>query len=503
MHSMTTARRVKVGANDPCPCGRIRKYKKCCRGLADWETIQTGTVSDVAPYLSTRGKNLLFLRLVAEALQLDQIGTPREWVEFKRAFTPTAVRRIFEAIPVVWPSGDDLKRALKGEASSTSGLYVGLYEPRVVLTGVTRHSLYADRILLVDPLMYPAHVRDEYNPLLHPEMHRSTALRWISMWFSLMPWIDAGLVGFVRTPGDFYPDLEFESFRRTDERFRQHPELEQLRRSELTREEADQAFATYKSQMTLGIPDDAIRGRAKRDHPEWSPEQVENIVAYVQKLRDRDPYFIEPLAVDGSKSEMLQVSTGANYEMAKLVALHSRSFVMTDMRTRWKEIELDRQSAGIDAAAWSPFAKAFHNLTFSYLNNVPLAAALTLRQEGRLEGLRSCLRKVWDDTAGAAPFDERNVASLTARLEEEVRQAEAEWKRIDGELLKWFGSEAATAVAAVGPAIAVGGAEWLGAAVVVAAVANLVGAKQKRTEHQLRYPAGFFLKLREAAKATA
>ena len=25
-----TARRVKVGRNDPCPCGSGKKYKKCC-----------------------------------------------------------------------------------------------------------------------------------------------------------------------------------------------------------------------------------------------------------------------------------------------------------------------------------------------------------------------------------------------------------------------------------------------------------------------------------------
>src|SRR5207249_3404621 len=138
-------------------------------------------------------KNRLFMNLVLDALQIDNESRV-DLVDFKQAFTPAAVKKIYEAVLFVWPDGEDLKRVLKEEAALTSGLYIGLYEPELVRRGVTRHSLYADRILLVDPLVYPARVRDEFNPLLHPEEHRTTTVRWISLWVQLLPWINEGII---------------------------------------------------------------------------------------------------------------------------------------------------------------------------------------------------------------------------------------------------------------------------------------------------------------------
>jgi hypothetical protein len=142
-----------------------------------------------------------------DALQLESDRGPVDHLSLKKAFTSAAVKKIFEAVAFVWPDGEDLKRVLSDEAELTSGLYIGMYEPHRVSRGVTRHSLYADRILLIDPLVHPARVRDQYNPLLHPEQHRTSTFRWIQLWFSMLPWINEGIVGFARDPGDFYPEL--------------------------------------------------------------------------------------------------------------------------------------------------------------------------------------------------------------------------------------------------------------------------------------------------------
>ena len=45
----------------------------------------------------------------------------------------------------------------------------------------------------------------------------------------MIPWIEEGIVGFVRAPGDLYPDLMLESIRRTERRFGQHAELNALK----------------------------------------------------------------------------------------------------------------------------------------------------------------------------------------------------------------------------------------------------------------------------------
>jgi hypothetical protein len=490
------SKRHKVGKNDLCPCGSLLKYKKCCRGNVDWEQTLTQPLAASVPHLSTRGRNLLFLDLVADALQLNSITDSSNWPEFKRAFTPDAVRKIHEAVQFVWPTQEQVIRTLRRERPRMSGLYTGLYDPAAFLRGVTRHSLYTDRILLIDPVMHPDKVKPEYNPLLHPDMYRSTALRWIAMWFSLAPWIEAGVVGFVRSLGDLDTGLELQSYKAVEARFKDDPELHRLQ-DEAATELSGAYLESYERQMMLGIPDDAIRRKAKELNPELTPEQIECIIQHIQARRDQDPYFIEPLDVEGKRSELLHLSTGANYELTKLTALQAGSFIVTDLDVRWREMQVDRNRQGLDREAWSPFARAFQAVSMNYLNNVPLPAALHVRQEGKLESMRSFFRRVWKESSSPDEEAESNAANLAAELQEKVREAEAEWRAIDRELLRWFGSEFAAGALALGPAIALGGGEWAAAAVAIAGAANLMVARKKREELELKYPAGMLFKLRE------
>lgn len=45
------------------------------------------------------------------------------------------------------------------------------------------------------------------SPILNPEQYRVQTLRNVNLWFTLAPWIEAGLVEVIRTPADFNPKL--------------------------------------------------------------------------------------------------------------------------------------------------------------------------------------------------------------------------------------------------------------------------------------------------------
>lgn len=484
----------RVGANEPCPCGRLRKYKQCCRGKVDWETLLIESPVQAVRHLSTRGKNRLFMNLVLDALQIDNESSI-ELVKFKKAFTPSAVKKIYEAVQFVWPDGDDLKRVLREEAIGTSGLYIGLYEPNVVRRGVARHSLYADRILLVDPLVHPASVQDQLNPLLHPEQYGTTTLRWISLWMELLPWINEGVVGFVRDLGDFYPGLALSAVNKTEKLYSTDPQLVELRRQEAELVEGDESYREWLEWMVLNHPDEQLRRDARKFDRNLSDEAVEEILADVRRRRESHPYFIEPMKAPSSELHM--VSSGTNYELAKLIALHTGSYLMTDLRVRWKEMERDRAAVDAQAAEWSPFAKAWQSLPFKFLDAVPLSAALALRKEGRLETLRLFLRKVWAATSKSEAFDDKNIPLLAAELDEKVREAEVEWRKIDRELLQLITPSTVTGVLAAASLIASGGAAFLGAAAVLAGGSALAQTRMKRAEHKLVYPAGFFVDLKK------
>jgi hypothetical protein len=446
----------------------MKKYKVCCRGKVDWETLPLSDTASAVRHLTTRGKNRFFLNLVLDALQLDTHEGAIDMPNFKRAFTSAAVKKIFEAVRFVWPDGEDLKRVLRQEAAQTSGLYIGHYGLELVRRGVTRHSLYADRILLVDPLLHPNSTRDEFNPILNPAMHRTSTLKWISLWLSLEPWIEEGIVGFVRAPGDFYPDLALKSFEMTRTRFARHPELLKLYDEQAQAEKLLPHFASFKEQILLTTPDSIIRSKVCEREPASTDAQVEAVIAAVHRQREAHPNFLGPERPNESYHEMLQLSTGTNYEQAKLIALHSSSYVMTDLRVRLREIEVDRSDSGVDSEAWSPFSKAFQGLSFNFLDAVPLDAALAIRREGRLESMRHFLRKVWNATAKTSPFDDAHIPALAAELDEKIREAAVEWKKIDRELVSRIGMQGVPGLMAAGPLIASGYAAFVGAAAVLA-----------------------------------
>jgi hypothetical protein len=170
----------------------------------------------------------------------------------------------------------------------------------------------------------------------------------------------------------------------------------------------------------------------------------------------------------------------------------TNSHIVTDLRVRWKELELDRQAGRIDLEGWSPFAKTLQECDFKLLNNVPMQAALKLREEKRLESLRLFLRKVWSNCRDPDEFSASNAVNLAAELREEVAKANEEWRKIDEDLLKWIGVAGAQLVTSgvVGFVPAAAGAAVTG-------ITGLIHASMKRNAFKDRYPAGFFLGLRK------
>src|SRR6266851_4229029 len=180
------SRRSKIGRNEPCPCLSGKKFKHCCEGTVDWdEIIESGR--DYRPYLSLRGRNLYFTKSISAALQLDQLGPGRNSKEYKAAFTAAAVRKIHEAVLDIWPRHIDIADALRRSRGEVSGLYIGDYDSQYIKRAIVRHSIYANKILLVDPFVYPLSVRDEYNPILNPEQYRAQTLKNVNLWFELLP----------------------------------------------------------------------------------------------------------------------------------------------------------------------------------------------------------------------------------------------------------------------------------------------------------------------------
>src|SRR6266566_1552737 len=485
---------MKVGRNAECPCGSGLKHKHCCLGRIDWDSLTDAPLAVASRYFTIRGKNIQFVNSLLRALEIDHNERNLNFAQIKRAFTPQVVEKVFLSILDLWPDLADYELCIAPERDSLTALFTGRYEPLAILRAITRLSLYCDRIYLVDPFLRPDRVRNEFNPLLHPAEHRATTIKFAFLWLSLIPWIYAGIVSFIRPMDDFIPGLSQEMYRLEDERAQANPEYRRELDEEIQREikrigPLDRGIGEL---YILSFPDEALRKMFPGFQEQTKSDafqSADEFIAYIQSRRDRHPYFVERMP--GQTREFHIESSGACYELAKRMCSLTNSHVVTDLRPRWKEVEIDREASRIDDQAWSPFAKALQASDLKILNNVPLQAALTFREENRLESLRLFLRKVWKSCRDPDQFADVNAINLSAELRDEVAKAEDEWKKIDRDLLKWLGGMGATLVTsgAVGFVPAAAAASITG-------VTGLIQARIRRSIFKERYPAGFFLGLR-------
>lgn len=435
--------------------------------------------------LSIRGKNILFINRLAEALNLDKVSTNiNSFWDFvghiKKAVTPKAVREIHLAIAEIWPDGNDLNRCLEQEKDSYSGLFLGSYLYDVTVNLLNRHAMYNESIILIDPFHDYRVMAPQYNPVESPDEHITTTFHYALLWLQLIPWIEAGIIKIIRDPGDFDYQLRKFTFETSEEKVKKYPEL---RKSLDNQEKPPELEEFFKDTFTLSHSDEF-----------WVKEMSgkkglseEHIKRFFKNKREKSLYYVDVQ----NKSQLLFWSSGTNYEMGKYICEKTNSHIITDFSYRWKEMELDRQVNGVEINAWATFAKAFQESQIKHLDGLLFDDLLRLRNDGYLEDMRAFLRRVWSTSSTGDSFSNNDIDNLKAELVGHINQADAEWKKIDANLIKWFGSESILG-SSIG--IATGIASWIPAIALAGAGAiNLGLAKFERSTFIKRYPAGFFI----------
>lgn len=445
--------------------------------------------------LSVREKNLAFLDKLGEAFYLDADHKSKPLSEYKRAFTARAVRDIHEEVIRLWPKTMNINNTLTATGGSVSGLYVGDHSPEQLLQGIVRHSLYADKLLVADPFVYAHSVRPEYNPILNPEQYRTQTLRNVNLWLRLAPWIREGIVEMIRTPDDFSHKLKWDSLKEQEKKFAESRELQEAAKITVEEMRARHIEKWKYRDLVLSLPDEPLlRKLAELEEPARGITK-EGLLEYVRKQRAQDPDFLDVAPFGKENAQLTMISAGPAYNIARLTASLTGSYLVTDLTARWKEIELDRAGRSAETGVWSLFAKAFQETEFKYLNDVSIDDAFRLREKERLGALRVFLRGVWKQACDPVSFDRVNGSLLAHQLTAEVAKAKAEWDKIDQDLLKTAVGGTGAGLLAAGPMIASGHGLFLAAAAIVGGVGSLAAAARSRRRFPDQCPAAFFLKL--------
>lgn len=445
--------------------------------------------------ISIRDKNLAFLDKLGELFYLDANHKPRPLADYKKAFTADRVRNIHEEITYLWPKTMDIRKTLSETREEISGLYIGDYSPEQIMQGIVRHSLYAEKLLIADPFVYAHSVRPEFNPILHPEQYRTQTLRNVNLWLQLAPWIKAGIVEIIRTPDDFSHQLKWDALKEQEKNFSDSSELQEAAKITVKELSARHTEKWKYRDLVLSLPDGPLLQKLADLADPAKGITVEALLAYVHKQRAEDPDFLDVIEAGEENAQLQMMSTGAPYNMAKLTASLTNSYLVTDLTSKWKEIELDRVGRSSETDVWSPFAKSLQEAKLNYLNDVSLENAFKLREEQRLSTLRSFLRGVWKQACDPTSFEKVNGKLVADELAAEVAKAKTEWDKIDQDLLKNAVAGTGAGLLMSGPMVASGQGIFLAAAALVGGVGSLAAARQGRMRFQNEFPAAFFLKL--------
>ena len=458
----------------------------------DWTSLPS---SEYPRHLSIRGKNLYFLNMMGEILQLDKIdfkplSRHEKITILKKAFTPKAIKEIHEAIPLLWPDKKDYLRCLNEEKKSNSGLFIGTYVSDVIGPLLNKYSLYEDTIYLIDPILDHRTLRDKHNPYIHPEQYIVITFQYVWLWFELAPWIKSGIVKVIRNYGDFDYALEKECVETAESRFEEFPDLQKLLECEETTGSMGLYIKSFhKEFIYLKMAEVKVKEAILRIPERIDASRVVELLKERKKNQDASPFYFKGIKAN----QFLTITSGTNYEMGKIVANLTDSHIITDADYRWKEMEIDRGENGENINLWSAFTKSFDTIDLKYLDGLRINETLKLRKDGYLENMRDFLRKAWRECSSNQPLSEDNIESLKSELKGEIQKAERDWKKIDKDLAKWFGGETVLATTA---SIISGTGQILPALVAVAGAGavNIAMARKERKELINRLPAGFFLK---------
>jgi hypothetical protein len=292
-------------------------------------------------------------------------------------------------------------------------------------------------------------------------------------------------------PGDFDYSLRTATWESARERWKQNPlDIEQ------DKGEYERFFRQDFRRTIARLPHEVLRDRLKRSNADLDDTGAEAAIEQIREFMRQDP-----LALDQTWSrngEIQPVFAGANLEMGLYIAQMTGAYLFTNMRARWSEILSVATDSPGDGEVWSPLTHAFQRLEFKFLDGVPLKFALEMRGSGRLlEMLRNVFRKIWVEVGGNADASraERLARDFSDELKQRVAEAEADWEKIDRDLLKWL---AATTMAS-GSTIAgivPGNVAVNLTGITMALVTKLLVARQERRRFAKTVPLSVFLELK-------
>ncbi len=365
-------------------------------------------------------KNIEFYDFLNENFKINK---SHRWSDISQQITKAKISATYKFFSTLFPLDCEYAENLKSENSSFKSIHYNTLNPNKIINEVVRYSLYSDEIIVFHPLQNPSITNQRLNPIKNPQYWLQNFMDSLYFYVVLQKWVRSGIVKLIINPYEY--DLKLREKLDNEAKKRVTSFLSKPENKEISMEEATNSMAELLAQSFIGKNTDKIKqGLLNLENPKFTEQEAEDFAQIIySKLKSCNPLY-EKLNVPYNQSSIMTVRGGGNLESILFIAELVNGSIFTTDKTNWLQLSSLNK---IDY--WTKVAHLYSKIEMPFLNEVDTSFALHLREEDRLSGVRTELRKIYNsvNSMTAEELSGQKLIELNDGFIDALRKADAEW----------------------------------------------------------------------------
>jgi len=351
----------------------------------------------------------------------------KTWDDVSKNITHLKVKRTYRVFAELFPRKFNYSNELSNLKGEFSSIHYSTIKANRIIDEIVRFSLYSDKILVFHPLQNPSITNQNIDPRRNAKKWLPDFLDALYFYVVIQRWVKAGIVKLVINPCEYDLSLRDEIDKRIKERTLKSDfdEFYEVSKESAENHMAEQ-FAIYSKNKTK---EQIIQDLLTLENPVFTNREAEAFaVKVLENISKTNPLWDK---IDKSlfhKDGMITpTKSGGAIEAMQYVSNITGGNIYTPSEAVWYQMK----QLGVNDF-WVKTNHLYSKMPLTFLNNVDTAFALKIREEGRLEGVRQELKKVFGELSKTdiKNIDEQKIKFIQEGFTEEIKKAQSEWDLI-------------------------------------------------------------------------
>ena len=337
---------------------------------------------------SIKDRNLWMYKAIFDIFGINK---GKDWYHIRKSINETKVKHFYEVLHTLWHPNTEILNLIPKPDNKLTGLFLGICDHRLIDSNIISYLLYTDKVIMISPLPNPWFMKDDYNPIKHPEQYIDKTIYDLNLLLKIFPLVAQEVIELIPNPCDFIPELRFPSIEMAEKRLKKYPpgkeELEYL----------GPLRSHDRLSLLVRLPKKMLRLYVENNFKDLDCNDKKKLVHYIINKRKIDPYVnVSKFNKNKNDNQMLHMQLGGNLEIGFLIAQLTGSYILTDMPFKNKEF----LSAVIEPI-WDnsvlEMMKPLSNFDFPFFRVIDASFLLYIRNKGRFSAFRGFINRLGDE----------------------------------------------------------------------------------------------------------